>query len=123
AFMRVPGWGRGWPRFFLMVRLVGLLGGGLTLIVVARGLTAWRAPARLFRAQVLSLKSRDFVTAARAAGAGDFTVLWRHALPIALPVLAAQMSYQAGGAILGEAGLRFFGLGGSHVVRWGTQLG
>src|SRR5262249_59608958 len=81
------------------------------------------AAGRLFGAEVLSLKARVFVTAARAAGAGDFTVLWRHALPIALPVLAAQMSYQAGGAILGEAGLSFLGLGDPNVMSWGTQLG
>jgi len=123
ALMRVTEFAQALPRFFLIVTLVSLFGGRLTLIVIALGLTAWPATARLFRAQVLSLKSREFVIAARAAGARDFTVLWRHALPIALPVLAAQMSFQAGGAILGEAGLSFLGLGDPNVMSWGTQLG
>jgi peptide/nickel transport system permease protein len=88
-----------------------------------RGLTAWPATARVFRAQVMAITSRDFVTAARAAGSRDRDILWRHVLPLAAPVLAAQVSYQAGGAILSEAGLSFLGLGDPSVLSWGTQLG
>jgi peptide/nickel transport system permease protein len=111
------------PRFFLVVTIVSLFGGSLSLIVLIIGLTAWPGIARLFRAQVQSTFGRDFVSAARAAGAGDGKILVRHVLPAAVPVLAAEISYQAGGAILAEAGLSFLGLGDPAVMSWGTLLG
>jgi peptide/nickel transport system permease protein len=111
------------PRFFLIVVIVSLFGSQLSLVVLAIGLTAWPATARLFRAQVQGVFAREFALAAKAAGAGDTAVLWRHALPLARPVVAAQISFQAGGAILAEAGLSFLGLGDPTVVSWGTLLG
>ena len=111
------------PRFFLVITLVSLFGGRLTFIVAALGLTAWPSTARLFRAQVMSIRHRDFVAASRAAGADEPSILRRHVLPTALPVLAAHVSYQAGGAILAEAGLSFLGLGDPTVMSWGAQLG
>lgn len=111
------------PRFFLVVVIVSLFGGRLWLIVLVIGVTAWPATARVFRAQVMSILARDFVLAARAAGSRDRDILTRHVLPLAAPVLAAQVSYQAGGAILAEAGLSFLGLGDPTVLSWGTQLG
>ena len=111
------------PRFFLVVVIVSLFGGNLWLIVLVIGLTAWPSTARVFRAQVMSISERDFVMAARAAGSRDRHILLRHVLPLAAPVLAAQVSYQAGGAILAEAGLSFLGLGDPSVLSWGTQLG
>lgn len=111
------------PRFFLVVVVVSLFGGRLWLIVLVIGVTAWPATARVFRALVMSIIARDFVLAARAAGSRDRDILIRHVLPLAAPVLAAQVSYQAGGAILAEAGLSFLGLGDPTVLSWGTQLG
>lgn len=111
------------PRFFLVVIIVSLFGGRLWLIVLVIGVTAWPATARVFRALVMSIIARDFVLAARAAGSRDRGILIRHVLPMAAPVLAAQVSYQAGGAILAEAGLSFLGLGDPGVLSWGTQLG
>lgn len=111
------------PRFFLVVMVVSLFGGRLWLIVLVIGLTAWPATARVFRAQVMSTLARDFVLAARAAGSGDAAILVRHVLPITMAIVAAQVSYQVGGAILAEAGLSFLGLGDPTVVSWGTLLG
>ncbi len=111
------------PRFFLVITLVSLFGGRLSFIVAALGLTAWPSTARLFRAQVLTIRSRDFIAASRAAGAREFAILRRHVVPTALPVLGAHISYQAGGAILAEAGLSFLGLGDPTVMSWGAQLG
>lgn len=67
--------------------------------------------------------AKEFVMAARAAGAGDARILQRHLFPLTLSVVAAQVSYQAGGAILAEAGLSFLGLGDPTVMSWGTLLG
>lgn len=123
ALMRITEFAQALPRFFLVITLVSLFGGHLGFIVAAIGLTAWPPTARLFRAQVLSIRSRDFVAASRAAGARELAILRRHVLPMALPVLAAQLSYQAGGAILAEAGLSFLGLGDPAIMSWGAQLG
>lgn len=111
------------PRFLLVVTIVSLFGHSFTLIILAIGLTEWPLTARLFRAQALSTLEREFVLAARAAGAGDLAILWRHVLPAALPVIGAQISYHAGGAILIESGLSLLGLGDPAVMSWGTLLG
>lgn len=111
------------PRFFLVITVVSLFGASLWLIVLVIGLTAWPGTARVFRSLVMTTAERDFVLAARAAGRSDLGILARHMVPIALPVAAAHASYQAGGAILAEAGLSFLGLGDPSVMSWGTQLG
>ena len=111
------------PRFFLIVLIVSLFGSVHSLIVLVIGLTAWPATARVFRAQVLTVLGRDFVMAARAAGASDARILLRHVLPHAAPVVAAEASYTVGGAILTEAGLSFLGLGDPAVISWGALLG
>jgi peptide/nickel transport system permease protein len=111
------------PRFLLIVVSVSLFGARFALIVLIIGLTEWPSTARLFRAHALGTLERDFAIAARAAGAGTVAILWRHVLPLALPVMAAQISYHAGGAILAEAGLSFLGLGDPTVISWGALLG
>jgi peptide/nickel transport system permease protein len=123
AFMRATEFAQALPRFFLIVTLVTLFGGRFWFIVAALGLTAWPATARVFRVQVLAMRESDFVIAARAAGARDVSILVQHILPLALPVIGAQLSYQAGGAILSEAGLSFLGLGDPTVMTWGAELG
>jgi peptide/nickel transport system permease protein len=111
------------PRFFIVVLTVSLFGGRLWLIVAVLALTAWPATARVFRAQVISTLGRDFVLAARAAGSSDLFIVLRHVLPMTIAVIGAQVSYQAGGAILAEAGLSFLGLGDATIMSWGTLLG
>ncbi len=121
--MRITETAQALPRFFLIITLVSLFGGHLWFIVVALGFTAWPSTTRVFRAQVLTLINRDFVTASYALGERPIGVLVRHVLPLALPVLASQIAFQAGGAILAEAGLSFLGLGDPTVMSWGAQLG
>lgn len=123
AAMRATEFVQAIPRFFLVVTVVSLFGGHLWLIVMVIGLTAWPATARLFRAQVMSTVTRDFVLAARAAGSGETAILVRHVAPLTIAVVGAQISYQVGGAILAEAGLSFLGLGDPTVISWGTLLG
>ena len=111
------------PRFILIVTIVSLFGHNFDLIIITIGLTEWPNTARLFRAHAMSTITRDFAVAARAAGGGDLAVLRRHVLPLSLSVIAAQIAYQAGGAILVESGLSLLGLGDPGVMSWGTQLG
>ncbi|HMQ34764.1 MAG TPA: ABC transporter permease [Chloroflexaceae bacterium] len=110
------------PRFFLALIIVALLGSNIWLIVLLLGVTYWPGTARLVRAQLLSLRTRDYVTAARAIGVPDGQILIRHLLPAALPPVITLAALQVGGAILVEAGLSFLGLGDRSVVSWGMLL-
>jgi peptide/nickel transport system permease protein len=110
------------PRFFLALIIVALLGSSIWLVVLVLGLTYWPATARLLRAQVLTLRERDYVLASRAIGVHESVILLRHVLPGALPVIMTQASLQVGGAILIEAALSFLGLGDRNVVSWGALL-
>jgi peptide/nickel transport system permease protein len=110
------------PRFFLALIVVALLGSSIWLIVLLLGLTYWPSTARLLRAQVLSLRTRDYVLAARAVGVHQTAILVRHILPGALPPVITQAALHVGGAILIEAGLSFLGLGDRNVVSWGALL-
>lgn len=123
ALMRVTEFAQALPRFFLVITVVSLFGGRLWLVVAALGLTAWPSTARLFRSQVVALMTRDFAVASQAAGERATGILVRHVLPLALPVLASHIAFQAGGAILAEAGVSFLGLGDPTVISWGAQLG
>ena len=110
------------PRFFLALVVAALFGPSVATITLLLGLTFWPATARLLRAQVLSVRERDFVLAARALGVPGRRILLRHVLPNALPVAIVSTSLQVGSAILVEAGLSFLGLGDRSVVSWGNML-
>jgi len=110
------------PRFFLVLVAVALLGSRLWLIILLLGLTLWPGTARLLRGQVLALRDREYVVAARAVGVRGPAILVRHILPAALPPVVTQAALGIGGAILIEAGLSFLGLGDRNVVSWGALL-
>jgi peptide/nickel transport system permease protein len=110
------------PRFFLVLVAAALFGPSLWLTIGLLGLTFWPAVARLLRAQVLSVREREFVLAARALGAPTRQILWRHVLPNALPVVVAAAALQVGTAILVEAALSFLGLGDRTLLSWGYLL-
>ncbi len=110
------------PRFFLVLIAVALFKGGIGLIILLLGLTYWPGAARLLRGQVLSLRNREHVVAARAIGVPEYAILVRHVLPMALPPIITLAALTVGGAILVEAGLSFLGLGDRNVVSWGMLL-
>ncbi len=110
------------PRFFLALIVVVLLGSNIWLTVLVLSLTYWPLTARLLRAQILTVRTRDYVLAARAVGTPEIRILLRHVLPNALPPVITQASLQVGSAILVEAGLSFLGLGDPNVVSWGAML-
>lgn len=80
----------------------------------------WAAPSRVIRSQTLSIKQDDYVAAARATGARERWVIWRHILPGVLPLGLAQFVTATSAAILTEAALSFLGLGDPTVKSWGT---
>ncbi len=110
------------PRFFLAIVVASLFGGRVWVIGLLLGLTFWPSTARVLRAQILSLREREFVVAARAAGAAEGRILWRHVFPQALPVVLVSAALQVGAAMLVEAGLSFLGLGDQSAVSWGSML-
>jgi peptide/nickel transport system permease protein len=107
------------PRFFLAVVVIALFGPGVDRLILLLGLTSWPLIARVVRADVLSLRTRQFVEAAHALGARGPRILAREILPSVLPTAIVVASVNAGSVILLEAGLAFLGLGDPDVVSWG----
>ena len=119
VFMRLTEFVQVVPRFFLAVVTIALFGPGLDRLVLLLGLTSWPLIARVVRAEVWSLKTRDFIEAAHALGAPAARIVWHEILPGVLPAAIVVASVNAAGVILLEAGLSFLGLGDPHAVSWG----
>ena len=110
------------PSFVLIIFIVILFGSNIHTITLVIGVVSWPTLARIIRAQILSLKEREFVLAVRAVGAGSVDIMVNEILPnIWLPLLPA-VTLQMGSSILVEAGLSFLGLGDPNVVSWGRIL-
>lgn len=101
----------GFPLILIAVILTGALGPGLRASVLAIGLINWAGFARIVRGEVLSLREREYIQAARAIGVRDGRVLVRHVLPNVLGPALVMASYYVALAIIAEAGLSFIGMG------------
>lgn len=110
------------PLLPLMILLSAYLGSSVWNLIAVIGLLTWARPARVMRAQTLSIVERDHVLAVRALGAGDLRIVRRHLLPAVLPLAATQFVLAASSAIALEAGLSFLGLGDPTQKSWGTML-
>ena len=110
------------PSFFLIIIVVATFGGRLFATALIIGLTTWPAPARLMRAQVLSLRARPFVLAALAMGETRLGILMRSIIPNSLGPVFANATLQAAEVILLEASLSFLGLGDPTVASWGQMI-
>lgn len=100
-----------------LLRTIDLLG-----IILIIGLTGWSTTARMVRAQVLSLKERQFVERAKAIGASDLSIIRRHILPNAFPLVFANTILTVAVSILSEATLSFLGMRPVNTITWGTML-
>ncbi len=111
------------PSFFLILTVVALLPASIYNIMIVIGLTSWMVTTRFVRAEFLSLREMDFVTAARALGVGDFRVIFRHMMPNAIAPVLVSATIGIATAILTEAGLSFLGFGvpPPHAT-WGNIL-
>lgn len=110
------------PFFLLLVLIVSIYGQSLFIIVLAIGLTGWTGAARLIRSESLSLRTREFVVAAKALGASDNRVIFRHLIPNVVSLIIILATLSIPGVILAEAALSFIGLGNPTVPSWGTIL-
>src|SRR5262245_10484081 len=111
------------PQILLALAFVAALGPSLVTIIVVLGLTGWERYARVVRAEVLALREKDFVEAARAMGVGTFRTLLRHVLPNTFSSIIVLSTLQVAQAILQEAALSFLGVGsGSAYPTWGQMI-
>lgn len=116
AFLALPG-------ILLAIAFVAFLGPGLINLILALSIGGWVGYARLVRGQVLAVKEREFVEAARALGASDLRIFVRHILPNIIQPLIVQSAIGMAGAVLAEATLSFLGLGvPPPSASWGSML-
>ena len=110
------------PMFLLAILIVAIFGANLWFVIIIIGLLSWPSTARLVRAELLSLKERDFVVAARAMGSRPIRIIFQEVLPNSLPPVIVNISLQIASAILVEAGLSYLGLGDPSLMSWGRML-
>ncbi|HLY98958.1 MAG TPA: ABC transporter permease [Candidatus Angelobacter sp.] len=116
AFMSFPG-------ILLAIAIVAFSGPGITRLIVALCIGGWVGYARLVRAQVLAVKEKEFVEAARALGASDWRIITRHILPGIIQPVIVQAAIGMAGAVLAEATMSFLGLGvPPPTASWGAML-
>ncbi len=111
------------PTILLAIAVVAVLGPGVRNVIITLTVTGWTLYARLVRGEALGVKTRDFVLAARAAGAGDTRIMLRHVLPNVLTPVIVVAVFAVANMIILEATLSFLGLGVEpSVVTWGRML-
>lgn len=115
AFLVLP-----WLAFAIV--LAAVFGQSLGIIIIIIGVTSWAGTARLVRAQVLSVKERNFIERSRALGAKDSQIVMRHVFPNLMPVIFANTILTIAIAILSESALSFLGLGDPLEKSWGTLI-
>jgi peptide/nickel transport system permease protein len=111
------------PGILLAIAFVAFLGPGLINLILALVIGGWVGYARLVRAQVLAVREREFVEAARALGASDWRIIVRHILPNIIQPVIVQAAIGMAGAVLAEATMSFLGLGvPPPTASWGSML-
>ena len=111
------------PVLVLAVAVLAVLGASVLNLIVVLGVTSWITYARIVRGEVLTLRERDFVAAARALGANDAWILRRHLLPNVLPPITVVATFSVARTIIAEASLSFLGLGiPAPEPSWGAML-
>jgi peptide/nickel transport system permease protein len=111
------------PTILLAMALVTVLGPGVTNVVITLSVTGWTLYARLIRGETLALRSREFVEASRATGAGEARIMFRHVLPNVVAPAIVVATFAVGAMIVLEATLSFLGIGVPlRVATWGSML-
>jgi peptide/nickel transport system permease protein len=111
------------PGFLLTIMIVAILSPTRWTVVFAIALISWPPIVRIVRAEVLSIRRLDWVSAARVSGLSHLRIAFSHVLPNVLPQVAVQASLLIAGAVMIESGISFLGLGNRDSVSWGFLLG
>jgi len=123
ALMRLADIQLAFPSILLALAILAVVGPGFLNVLLVLGATGWVSYARVIRAQVLSLREREYVLAARALGAGAGLILVRHILPNALSPLIVIATLQVASVVIAEASLNYLGVGVPvETVTWGGML-
>jgi peptide/nickel transport system permease protein len=123
VLMRIADIQMAFPFILLAITLMAVLGSSLGNIIFTLAITGWVQYARMVRGQVLSLREKEFVDAARCVGVPRLRIIWRHVLPNAISPIIVLASFGVSSAIIAEAGLSFLGLGVPlSVPSWGAML-
>ncbi|MEM3504237.1 MAG: ABC transporter permease [Nitrososphaeria archaeon] len=120
--MRVTDFFLSIPRFILIIFAVIIFGPTLTNIILILSAFSWPTIARIVRAEVLSIKEREYVQAAKVLGARNLDIMFNEILPNVMPPVLVAAALQMSDAILAEAGLSFLGLGDPNTASWGRIL-
>jgi peptide/nickel transport system permease protein len=111
------------PQILLALAFVAALGPSLVTIIVVLGLTGWERYTRVVRAEVMALREKEFIEAARAIGVGRLRIIFRHVLPNTVSSIVVMSTLQVAQAILAEAALSFLGVGsGRAYPTWGQMI-
>jgi len=110
------------PGLPVMIILAAILGPSIWNIIIIIAVLGWPSTARIVRSQVLSVKERPFVEAARCIGASDLSLMFREIMPNVIPVVSAQTVMMVANAIYNESVLSFLGLGDPLHISWGMML-
>ena len=111
------------PGFLFAIFLMSILGTGMFNIILAIGITSWIDVCRLTRSELLALREREFIVAARSYGSDDWRLIVRHLLPHALPPLVIMLALGIPSAIFAEAGLSYLGVGiNDPIPSWGKMV-
>jgi len=122
--MRVVDVMSAFPGILFAIILVAVWGGGLWKVIAILGFTSWVGITRLTRAQLLTLREKEYIEAARCIGAREWQIIFKHLLPNALTPLLVAISFGVPLAIFGEAGLSFMGIGiNDPIASWGKMVG
>jgi oligopeptide transport system permease protein len=111
AVMRLVDVMTAFPGILFAIFLISVIGGGVQNVIIAIGITSWIGICRLLRAQLLTLREQEYITAARSIGANDFAIAVRHLLPNAIAPLIIVLALAVPNAIFAEAGLSYLGIG------------
>ncbi len=111
------------PGILLAIALAGLMGPGITNVIIALSIVSWVGYARLSRAQVMAIKQREHVQSAVALGAGHIRIVSRHILPLIVAPLLIEFTFGIASVVIAEAGLSFLGLGvQAPEASWGSMI-
>jgi peptide/nickel transport system permease protein len=111
------------PFLIVAIAVLVVLGPGLGNLIIVLGLTGWVDFGRVVRSETLSLRQRDFIDAARASGASNVSIMWRHILPNTASVILVISTLQVASVIIAEASLSFLGLGVPALTpTWGKEI-
>jgi len=112
----------GLPFIPFVIVLVTVLGASVWNIIIGVALLYWKSTARVIRSEVLTLRERPYVEAAKAAGASDFRIMGVHILPNVIPLTALYAAIAVGYSIVAQASIAFLGFGDPSIPSWGVML-